>query len=147
MGKTTGVIAAEQGAKFKGLGTMAKIGLGIDAFQAYSDYKDAREEGSGVLSSTAYAASNFALNYALGWWMIPYQLAPKIPGAVVNSIEGIAKYQRQMNKANRRIPFSHSTFNDYRQAATMRQAGMQLAQNSQYNLQQALLGNEASNLR
>ena len=55
--------------------------------------------------------------------------------------------ERQMNKANRRIPFSHSTFNDYRQAATMRQAGMQLAQNSQYNLQQALLGNEASNLR
>ena len=49
-----------------------------------------------------------------------------------------------MDRANRNIPFSNATFVDTKQAYTMRQAGMQLAQASKYNLQQAMLGNEAS---
>ena len=40
-----------------------------------------------------------------------------------------------------------TTFNDNQRAFTMRQAGMQLAKNSQYNLQQSLMGNEANYLR
>ena len=55
--------------------------------------------------------------------------------------------QRNMNRQARRIPFNNSTFNDNQRAFTMRQAGMQLAKNSQYNLQQSLMGNEANYLR
>ena len=44
------------------------------------------------------------------------------------------------------MPFYNATFNDTQQAYTMRQAGMQLAENSKYNLQQSLMGNEAAML-
>ena len=65
----------------------------------------------------------------------------------VGAVEGISKMQRNMNRQARRIPFNNSTFNDNQRAFTMRQAGMQLAKNSQYNLQQSLMGNEANYLR
>lgn len=124
-----------------------KIGIGINSLMAYSDYKTAREEGSGVIGSVAKAGTTFALGEVLGGWMIPFSLAPAVPQLAVGAVEGIGKMQRQMNKDARRIPFVNSTFNDYQQAFTMRQAGMQLAQNSQYNLQQTLLGNEAQYLK
>ena len=55
--------------------------------------------------------------------------------------------QRSMNKTSRQTPFSNAQFRDYNQAFTMRQAGLQMAEASRYNLQQTLMGNEASYLR
>ena len=125
----------------------AKVGLGINGAFAISDYKTAREDGSSRVGSVAKAASTFAMGEVLGMWMLPFMAAPALPGAIVSGVEGIGKMQRQMNKDSRRTPFANSKFNDYQQAFTMRQAGMQLAQNSQYNLQQTLMGNEASYLK
>ena len=66
---------------------------------------------------------------------------------IVGAAEGAAKLQRNMNKASRQVPFQNAQFRDYNQAMTMRQAGMQMAQASRYNLQQTLMGNEAQYLR
>ena len=40
-------------------------------------------------------------------------------------------------------PFANSTFVDTQQTYTMRQAGMNLARQGQYAMQQAMLGDEA----
>ena len=41
------------------------------------------------------------------------------------------------------VLFAHAQFNDTEQAYTMRQAGMAIAKRSRYNINQAMLGNEA----
>lgn len=122
------------------------LGVGFNTAVSISDYKDAREQGHSRLGSAAKAATSFAVGEVLGGWMLPATLLPMVPQAAVGAIEGIGKMQRQMNYDSRRVPFNNATFNDYSQAFTMRQAGMQLAQNSQYNLQQSLMGNEAAYL-
>lgn len=143
----TGLLKSAKGATKGKMGKGAAIGLGINAAFGISDYNTQRKEGSSRLGAAMSAASTFAMGEVLGMGMIPFTLAPMIPGAVVSSVEGIGKMQRQMNKDARRLPFNNAKFNDYQQAFTMRQAGMQLAQNSQYNLQQTLMGNEASYLK
>lgn len=119
---------------------------GFSLFGAYSDYKDAREKGSGKIASALRAGSEFAMGEVLGAWYLPYQLVKSAPSALVTVAEESSKLQRNMNKTSRQVPFANAHFNDYRQAFTMRQAGMQLAENSRYNLQQTLMGNEAQYL-
>lgn len=120
---------------------------GMAGYGAYGDYKDARERGRGKLTSLATAGTEFALGELMGAWYLPYQLAKSAPSMVVGGLEGMAKMQRSMNKTSRQVPFQNATFKDYSQAMTMRQAGMQMAQASRYNLQQAIMGNEAQYLR
>lgn len=120
---------------------------GMSAYGAYGDYTDARNQGKGKLTSVAKAGAEFALGEVMGWWYPVYQLAKVTPSAVVGGLEGLSKAQRSMNKTSRQVPFANSQFKDYRQAMTMRQAGMQMAQASRYNLQQAIMGNEAQYLR
>lgn len=120
---------------------------GMSAHGAYMDYESAREQGKGRLASLAKAGTEFALGEMMGLWYLPYQAIKAAPSAVVGGLEGMAKMQRSMNKTSRQMPFGNSTFKDYSQAMTMRQAGMQMAQASRYNLQQAIMGNEAQYLR
>lgn len=137
-------IAAEAGSKLR---FADKVLLGVNAIQGLMDYKDARKNGSSVPGSVIKAAGNYAFNEIAGWGGLALSLAAPLPGLAVEGIEGIAKYQRSMNKSMRRIPFANANYTDFKQAFTMRQAGMQIAQNSQYNLQQAMLGNEAQYLK
>lgn len=132
------------GSKFN-FGTAAFAGLNL-AFGAM-DYKDAREQGYSKMGSIAKAASTFAVGEVLGGWSIPFFLAPAIPELAVTGYEELGKMQRRMSRNGRQVPFYNKSFNDSQQAFTMRQAGMQLAKNSQYNLQQTLMGNEAAYLR
>lgn len=121
---------------------------GMAGYGAYSDYKDARDQGRGKLASVAKAGTEFALGELMGFgWYAGYQIAKAAPSMIVGGLEGAAKMQRSMNKTSRQVPFQNATFKDYRQAMTMRQAGMQMAQASRYNLQQTLMGNEAQYLR
>lgn len=123
------------------------IGHSINAFGAISDYKSARNEGKGKLASVASAATEFAFGEVMGGWYLPYQIAKSLPSAGVSLAMGAGKMQRSMNKTSRQVPFQNAQFRDYSQAMTMRQAGMQVAQASRYNLQQSLMGNEAQYLR
>ena len=123
------------------------LGTGINAAFTYSSYKDSREQGNSRLLSGAKAAGEFVLFDALGWWALPFTMLPELPSAAVSAYEGIGKMTREMDRQSKQIPFANSTFTDFNQAVTMRQAGMKMAQASKYNLQQAMLGNEATYLR
>jgi hypothetical protein len=130
------------------MGVMGAAGLAIDAAFSYSDYKDAREGGAGRLTSAAVGIGNFAMYRTLGFLpTMAMQLLPEIPKMAVEGYESLGKLTRQMNQQGKQVPFVNSQFHDYNQAFTMRQAGMQMAQASQYNLQQSLMGNEAAMLQ
>lgn len=133
---------------FKKFGGVTALSVGFNGFFAYQDYKDAREKGSTVIGSAARAAGSYALFEAMGpVATAAFTLGPLVPTLAVNGYEAVGKMTRQMNNQGKQVPFVNSNFNDYQQAFTMRQAGMQLAQNSQYNLQQTLMGNEAQYLK
>lgn len=129
----------------KGLGVGGTIALGMNAFSTISDYKQSRMEGHSVLGSGISAAGNAVMFEAIGWKATLGLGAIKaIPSMAVNGALKVNAAARQMDRASRGTPFANSTFVDSQQAYTMRQAGMQLAQASKYNLQQTMLGNEAS---
>ena len=142
-------IIGTKGRKAIAKGSMLGLGFkhGLSAFGAISDYKDAKDQGYSTTGAMAKAGTEFVLGEMLGAWYLPYTLAKGLPSAAVGAAEGISKVQRSMNKTSRQTPFSNAQFRDYNQAFTMRQAGMQMAEASKYNLQQTLMGNEASYLR
>lgn len=118
--------------------------VGLNAAFAISDYKDARDSGKGVVSSAVKAGALFAAGEVLQGAMFPgVLLAGAIPKMAVGAIETTQKMTRQMNNMQRIQTFGESYFQDTQQLATMRQAGMELAKMSQYNLQQSIMGNEA----
>ena len=118
--------------------------IGLNAAFAISDYKDARDSGKGVVGSAVKAGALFAAGEVLQGVMFPgVLLAGAIPKMAVGAIETTQKMTRQMNNMQRIQTFGESYFQDTQQLATMRQAGMELAKMSQYNLQQSIMGNEA----
>lgn len=117
--------------------------IGLNAAFAISDYKDARDSGKGVVGSAIKAGALFATGEILQGAMFPVMLASSIPKMAVGAIETTQKMTRQMNNMQRIQTFGESYFQDTQQLATMRQAGMELAKMSQYNLQQSIMGNEA----
>ena len=117
--------------------------IGLNAAFAISDYKDARDSGKGVVGSAVKAGALFAAGEVLQGAMFPVMLASAIPKMAVGAIETTQKMTRQMNNMQRIQTFGESYFQDTQQLATMRQAGMELAKMSQYNLQQSIMGNEA----
>lgn len=129
------------------IGIMGTLDLGMNVAFATGDYKDAREKGASRLGATAAGVGNFALYSSLGFGAtMAMQMLPAIPKMAVQGYESLGKLTRQMNQQGKQVPFVNSSFNDYNQAFTMRQAGMQMAKASQYNLQQTLMGNEAAYL-
>ena len=111
---------------------------------AVSEYKNARRQGHGVISSVARAGVDFALGEAMGIYYPLFLGAKALPGAIVKGSEMLYKENRKMNSmANQQI-FGGAQFQDTQQLATMRQSGMEMAKMAQYNLQQTLMGNEAT---
>ena len=124
---------------FSGRNLGAVLNLGF----AISDYNEARNAGDGVVKSAAKAGAQFVAGEMLGAWMFPVMLAKQVPSIAVNTIEATQQMTRQMNSTSRIQTFGEAQFRDTQQLATMRQAGMELAKMSQYNLQQSIMGNEA----
>lgn len=128
-----------------GVGSVLSAGMPI-AFGAM-EYSNARSEGNGVGMSVARGVGDFALGAMTGFWgYMGIQAAAAAPKAIMNTVQGIEAMSRNMNKQNTSGPFAMANFADTQQNYTMRQAGMQLAQASKYNLQQTLMGNEASHI-
>lgn len=124
---------------FSGRNLGAVLNLGF----AISDYNQARNAGDGVIKAGAKAGAQFVAGEMLGGWMMPVMLAKQVPTMAISAIEGTQKITRQMNSTGRIQTFGEAEFRDTKQLATMRQAGMELAKMSQYNLQQSIMGNEA----
>jgi hypothetical protein len=139
--------AVESGAKGLGkLGTMDKIMSGVNVLGAIGDYKTARRKGHGVVSSAVRAGAQFAIYEALGLWALPVTLLQHTPGAIIKGADMLYKENRRMNSAANNQIFGNAEFLDTQQLATMRQSGMEMAKMAQYNLQQTLMGNEATYL-
>jgi hypothetical protein len=131
------------------LGKLSKMDIamtGLNIVGAIGDYKDARRKGHGVVSSAARAGVKFAVDEALGWWALPIGLAKTVPGAIIKGADILHKENRRMNSAANFQTFGDAQFMDTQQLATMRQSGMEMAKMAQYNLQQTLMGNEATYL-
>lgn len=121
------------------------LNIGLNAFFAVSDYKSAREEGKGVIGSAAKAGGLFVAGEVLGGGLtLPaLSLAKAAPKMAISGLESAQKMTRQMNSIQRVQTFGEAYFQDTQQLGTMRQAGMELAKMSQYNLQQSMMGTEA----
>lgn len=110
---------------------------------AMNDYHEARNAGDGVLKAGVKAGAQFVAGEALGMWMMPVMMAKSVPTLAISAVETAQTVTRKMNSINRTQVFGEAQFQDTQQLATMRQAGMEMAKMSQYNLQQAIMGNEA----
>ena len=121
------------------LGQLFILGYG------YSQFKEHREEGKTVLSSAAHTAYDLILPEFLGWKTHLFlQVASGLPKALVEQGVNMSQTVRQYQQAVRdQSPFRNQTFVDSQQVYTMRQAGMAMAEQSKYALQQTLIGNEA----
>lgn len=129
----------------KGLGVGGVFSIGMNAYSAASEYKQKRTEGHSKLGAAASAAGDAIMFDAIGFpRMLALGAVKAVPNLAVNSVLKANSMARSMDRASRNVPFANATFTDSQQAYTMRQAGMQLAQASKYNLQQSLMGNEAS---
>ena len=132
-------------------GSISAIGrvanIGMNAFGAISTYKDARRKGHGVVSSVARAGIDFAIGELLGpVGYLAVQGAYYAGKGVIKGTEALYKENRRMNSAANQQVFGGAQFQDTQQLATMRQSGMEMAKMAQYNLQQTLMGNEATHL-
>lgn len=131
----------------KGLGTMGTISLGLNAYTSIADYKQQRLEGHGKVGSAISAVGNTLMFDAIGMkGMLALGALKHGPSMVLDGVLKANSVARSMDKSARMVPFNDATFVDSKQAFTMRQAGMQMAQASKYNLQQTLMGNEAAAL-
>lgn len=129
----------------KSIGLMGGISLATNVYSTVADYKTQRLEGHGKVGSAISAAGNAIMFEAIGLkGMLAMGALKGIPNAIVNTSLKVGSMARSMDKSSRSIAFDNATFADSKQAYTMRQAGMQMAQASKYNLQQTLLGNEAA---
>ena len=145
-------VAREGGSVFnlldelKDMSLLDKIGTVTNIGFAVSDYKDARRQGHGVVSSVARAGTQFVMGELLGIYYPLILGAKALPGAIVKGSELLYKENRKMNSMANQQVFGGAQFQDTQQLATMRQSGMEMAKMSQYNLQQTLMGQEATHL-
>lgn len=129
--------------KAPSFGTMANVGL--TGVMGISTYNESREQGNGVVASFLKAGTEAAY-YAVAPWKfaigvdVVKGLGSMTVGAAESSNQYMRSYERDMRD---QTAFKNYTWVDGPQVATMRQAGMHLAQRSKYQLQQALMGNEA----
>lgn len=140
-------ILKKAGQAGKSLGGMSTVGLALDAYFVHDMYKESRDRGNNVLIAGAEAAGQQFIMSAMG--MGPYmalQAATALPSLGIKAYESLATQARSMQNLSANKPFQTAVFNDSQQAYTMRQAGMKLAQASKYNVQQSMIGNEASYL-
>lgn len=133
----------------KAINKMDMLNIGMTGYFGYQAYKESKAAGSGTIGSLAAAAGEVIKDEMLGFGGVialgALRAAPKAAAQGINTIQKLSR-ESARNRYGNSTPFYNATFRDTQQAYTMRQAGMQLAENSKYNLQQSLMGNEAAML-
>lgn len=126
---------------------MSAFNLAMSAKAAVDTYKKSRAEGRGAVNSAVRAGGSALITNSLGpisSVLVP--MAYAAPGAIMSGMDMLHKEYRRMNSSSNFIPFGKAEFQDSQDLATMRQAGMELAKMSRYNLEQTLMGAEAKHL-
>ena len=121
------------------------VGYGVPIAFGIDSYIDERKQGNTRLGSLGNAITSFVLPEVMGvGGYLLYEGVKALPGAVVGGAQFIERQGRELTRAGRdQSPFRTNTFVDSQQIYTMRQAGMALAEQSKYALQQTLMGDEA----
>lgn len=129
----------------KKVGPLTTLGYATDIGFAAMEYGDQRDSGSGVLYSLGAAAVDLVLPNMMG--TVPYLAINAVPALAefgVNTYESLNESKRKQDKYLRdQTPFKNYTFVDSPQIYTMRQAGLALAKQSKYKMQETMMGNEA----
>lgn len=134
-----------QGAIWEKMVKNVGVGTVLNAAFTVKDYKDAKEQGYSTTGAAAKALGTNIMMTVIGpGKFLGMQMAMEAPALAIKGYEAMAKQARSMAAMGTNKPFQNATFVDTQQAYTMRQAGLQLAKASQYNTQQAMMGNEAS---
>lgn len=129
--------------KIAGMSTGQKIAAGYAAFEFTTEYNRARREGMGAIGATAKAIVDSFMVNIIG--IGPYAAMMAVqhgPALVVAKAEGLQRKAREMERASY-APFLGNSFVDTQASYTMRQAGMQMIQDSVLNTKKAMLGSEA----
>ena len=136
------MIKAIASALWKHKGTAFNVGIG--AYSGVDAYQQARQEGSSKAGAVAGAAVEAALPMLLSFpAYMAVEAVKEAPQLFISGGEALHLKRREVAMEQSNMAFSNAHFNDTQQTYTMRQRGMAIAQRSQYNTQQALLGNEA----
>lgn len=122
-----------------------KFNLALSSYFAYDTYKEERAQGNSRIGALGQAAMDFIMPELLGvGGYFLYEGIKAAPGLIYNGAQSISQQVRQMERVGKdQSPFRSNTFVDSQQIYTMRQAGMALAEQSKYALQQSLMGDEA----
>lgn len=121
-----------------------KLEIGAIGATGIMSYSQARNEGESVPGAVAQATADAFLINLIGWkkYLAGGAAMMATKGAAVGITHANIK-AREMERAGSAAPFAGNTFVDTEQTYTMRQAGMNMIQNSIHNTKAALLGNEA----
>ena len=121
------------------------FGAALGSYFFYDTYKEERAQGNSRISALGSGAMSFVLPELLSFkGYMAYELIKAAPGALLSAGQSVSQQVRQMERAGQDMaPFKSNTFVDSQQIYTMRQAGMALAEQSKYALQQSLMGDEA----
>lgn len=131
--------------KAKKLGKLGKVNAILTAGIGVSSFFDNRNQGDGVVESAVKAAAETAVAHVVspGMYLAGLGLM-KAPELAVKGYEHLSLKARDMSRAGYAKPFQGNTFVDNKQIFTMRQAALVAMQQSKYNLEHAMQGNEAS---
>lgn len=120
-----------------------KINTGIGVYSGISTYQEDRQNGAGAVGSAAHAGLEALLPMVSMPLYLGYELLTGAPGEAMKAYDAADKWRRSLARENSNRAFVSSHFSDTEQTYTMRQRGMAIAQRSRYNVQQAMMGNEA----
>lgn len=131
--------------KAKKLGKIGMANAILSGGIGVSSYFDNRNEGGGVVESAVKATAETAIASVVkpGVYLAGLGLM-KVPELAVKGYEEMSIKARELNMAGYAKPFQGNTFVDNKQIFTMRQASVVAMQQSKYNLEHAMQGNEAN---
>ena len=117
---------------------------GVSAYFGFDSFVESRREGSSMPGAMTRAVADTALPLLL---TIPGYLGleavTSLPSLGIDAYKWQRDYRRYLGAEQRQRAFQTMAFQDNQQTYTMRQAAMGIAQRSRYNMQQAMMGNEA----
>jgi hypothetical protein len=126
-------------------GKLTALGYATDIAGSIVEYDSQRDSGSGVMYSLGAAAVDLILPNMMG--TMPYLAISGVPALAefgIDTFESLSESKRKQEKYLRQqAAFKNSTFVENPQIYTMRQAGLALAKQSRYKMQETMMGNEA----
>lgn len=132
------------GTAMAAIGKKGAMALAVKAGVGMLSYNQARDEGKSAAGAAAKGVFDGFVIDKIGPGKVAVAKAlAATPSVAVNSYYALDQQRRRMGRMGNNLPFETANFVNTQQAHTMRQAGLQMAQQSQFNRQQAMLGNEA----